>query len=149
MLALSKLGTISLVKIPKEDNTSIQNINTNVFVNMENMDKPAKKVRIEIIYLLTRVGLSKYVFHLCLSNLGCDCDPHLSVSDECNGEGKCTCRSDIIVGDKCNQCKMEIWDTAKNCTGCIANKFNYPDCEGKSLYFDKNQYFKDVLMKFF
>ena len=67
MLALSKLGTISLVKIPKEDNTSIQNINTNVFVNMENMDKPAKKVRIEIpnvLYLLNRVGLSKYVFHL-------------------------------------------------------------------------------------
>ena len=53
------------------------------------------------------------------------------MADDCNAQGKCTCISDIIVGDKCNQCKMKIWDTAKKCTACVANMFNYPECEGE------------------
>ena len=57
MFALSKLGTISLVTIQETDNTSIPNIDTNAFVNMANMDKTVKKVRIETMYFLTLVGL--------------------------------------------------------------------------------------------
>ena len=37
-------------------------------------------------------------------NLDCQCNADGSQDGNCNEEGKCTCKSENIAGDKCDQC---------------------------------------------
>ena len=48
----------------------------------------------------------------------CNCDTDGSSSHVCDStSGKCSCKSELIVGDKCDKCKPGY--------------FGFPDCKGK------------------
>lgn len=56
-----------------------------------------------------------------------------SVTQQCDAEGKCTCK-DEFIGEKCDACAKNTWSFASNCKDCIENHFNYKndtECEGK------------------
>ena len=48
----------------------------------------------------------------------CNCHPLGSKSQQCDENGKCNCKCNVI-GDKCDDCSAEFW--------------NFPTCEGKSI----------------
>ena len=50
----------------------------------------------------------------------CNCDTDGSSSQVCDStSGKCSCKSELIVGDKCDKCKPGY--------------FGFPDCKGKVI----------------
>ena len=79
-----------------------------------------------------------YSVHSCtqfnnhFKNLACVCNVEGSLSEQCNKDGKCTCKANII-GEKCDTCKDEF--------------HSFPLCEGKFLL--KNRSNMNVLINNF
>ena len=46
----------------------------------------------------------QFVFYISCFFLACNCDEQGSVHMDCNNQGVCECKTNV-VGDKCNQCK--------------------------------------------
>ena len=60
--------------------------------------------------------------HFCVCILDCDCNDLGSNSKQCDTNGICFCKPNVI-GDKCTTCK--------------ANHYGFPDCKGKLNKFAK------------
>ena len=58
----------------------------------------------------------------------CDCDDQGSLTNSCNATGVCTCKSDQIIGEKCNECGP--------------NFHSFPSCKGNNIYFAGKAYFQ-------
>ena len=68
-------------------------------------------------------------FQYFLVTIACECNADGSESQNCDENGKCSCKSHV-VGDKCDACATGFV-TFPNCDTCDSEYFGYPDCKGK------------------
>lgn len=69
--------------------------------------------------------------------IACDCDAIGSQSLQCNGEGKCQCKSGV-TGNKCDQCAVNYYGFSNHgceTCGCLdrGSAYNEPNCDSEGI----------------